>query len=123
MRVSSCQYAPTTLSRRWAVGGRRAPVRPHHKEASMPHGVWRIALGRMPRLPAGGGSAQHGCASDAGRSSLSVGPGADQSLEPFRTMVRDKLFTCTMCGKCCTGEGEVSMTDGRHMAARRGSGP
>jgi hypothetical protein len=31
----------------------------------------------------------------------------DQSLNPFKDLVKDKLFTCTMCGKCCTGEGEV----------------
>jgi Fe-S-cluster containining protein len=35
---------------------------------------------------------------------------ADFSLMPFIQMVKDKRFHCTMCGKCCTGSGEVWVT-------------
>lgn len=31
----------------------------------------------------------------------------DKSLDPFRALVAEKKFHCTMCGKCCTGSGEV----------------
>ncbi|KAG1671621.1 hypothetical protein FOA52_006852 [Chlamydomonas sp. UWO 241] len=51
-----------------------------------------------------------------GKESASAAPSAssapaDSSLNPFKNLVKDKLFTCTMCGKCCTGEGEVWVTD------------
>ncbi|GLC36719.1 hypothetical protein PLESTM_000494800 [Pleodorina starrii] len=31
----------------------------------------------------------------------------DLSLEPFRSLVAGRRFHCTMCGKCCTGDGEI----------------
>ena len=37
----------------------------------------------------------------------SSGPVQDFSLEPFKELVKNKKFHCTMCGKCCTGSGEV----------------
>jgi len=35
----------------------------------------------------------------------------DHSLLPFISLVEDKKFHCTQCGKCCTGKGEVWVTD------------
>ncbi|MEW5310776.1 MAG: hypothetical protein WDW38_002540 [Sanguina aurantia] len=40
-----------------------------------------------------------------------VSSSADPTLAPFERMVADKKFMCTMCGKCCTGEGEVWVSD------------
>lgn len=34
-------------------------------------------------------------------------PEADAGLELFKRMIGEKRFTCTQCGKCCTGSGEV----------------
>ncbi|GAX84283.1 hypothetical protein CEUSTIGMA_g11705.t1 [Chlamydomonas eustigma] len=34
-------------------------------------------------------------------------PGIDHSLHPFISLVQDKKFHCTQCGKCCTGKGEI----------------
>ncbi|GIL64452.1 hypothetical protein Vafri_18371 [Volvox africanus] len=31
----------------------------------------------------------------------------DLSLEPFKALVANRRFMCTMCGKCCTGDGEI----------------
>ncbi|GIM07544.1 hypothetical protein Vretimale_11642 [Volvox reticuliferus] len=31
----------------------------------------------------------------------------DLSLEPFKALVAHRRFMCTMCGKCCTGDGEI----------------
>lgn len=46
-------------------------------------------------------------------SAAAAGPGEpatiDYSLEPFKAVLKsqDRTFKCTMCGKCCTGEGEI----------------
>ncbi|KAG2428344.1 hypothetical protein HXX76_010490 [Chlamydomonas incerta] len=29
------------------------------------------------------------------------------TLEPFKSLVAGRRFSCTMCGKCCTGDGEI----------------
>ncbi len=39
---------------------------------------------------------------------------------PTQALVAGRSFMCTMCGKCCTGEGEVRA--GRATAVRQGSG-
>lgn len=39
--------------------------------------------------------------------STSISSNTDFSLEPFKQLLDGKKFFCTMCGKCCTGDGEV----------------
>jgi Fe-S-cluster containining protein len=36
---------------------------------------------------------------------------ADPSLAPLIAQIADKRFTCTQCGKCCTGRGDVWVTE------------
>lgn len=36
---------------------------------------------------------------------------ADPLLAPFLAQVGEKRFTCTQCGKCCTGRGDVWVTE------------
>lgn len=35
----------------------------------------------------------------------------DPGLAAFAALIADKRFTCTQCGKCCTGDGEVWIAD------------
>lgn len=35
----------------------------------------------------------------------------DPSLAPFIAQIGEKRFTCTQCGKCCTGRGDVWVTE------------
>lgn len=35
----------------------------------------------------------------------------DAGLELFKREIGDKRFTCTLCGKCCTGKGEVWVSE------------
>ncbi|KAK9820405.1 hypothetical protein WJX72_009999 [[Myrmecia] bisecta] len=50
------------------------------------------------------------------------GPAGSDKI--YETLVAGKRFTCTQCGKCCTGEGEVWATDAeceviaRHLGVR-----
>lgn len=41
---------------------------------------------------------------------------ADPSLAPFIAQIADKRFTCTTCGKCCTGSGDVWVTEAEALA-------
>ena len=43
----------------------------------------------------------------------------DPSLVPFAARIGDRRFTCTMCGKCCTGSGNVwvSAAEAERIAA------
>lgn len=56
------------------------------------------------------------CGSDARRD---IAPGSqlpsDEELEPYILQVEGRSFMCTLCGKCCTGKGEV-----RGLPPRRG---
>eukprot|EP00879_Flechtneria_rotunda_P024741 GHRR01026247.1.p1 GENE.GHRR01026247.1~~GHRR01026247.1.p1 ORF type:complete len:230 (+),score=26.49 GHRR01026247.1:391-1080(+) len=36
---------------------------------------------------------------------------ADTGLAAFKSLIAEKRFICTQCGKCCTGDGEVWITD------------
>lgn len=36
---------------------------------------------------------------------------ADPSLTPFIAQIGEKTFKCTQCGKCCTGRGDVWVTE------------
>jgi hypothetical protein len=40
----------------------------------------------------------------------------------FKALIQQQRFTCTQCGKCCTGEGEVWISDkeGAAIAAHLG---
>eukprot|EP00873_Tetraselmis_striata_P006859 jgi/Tetstr1/427123/TSEL_001710.t1 len=52
------------------------------------------------------------CGSDARRD---MAPGSqlpsDEALEPYILQVEGRSFMCTLCGKCCTGKGEVWISD------------
>jgi Fe-S-cluster containining protein len=43
----------------------------------------------------------------------------DPSLAPFIAQIADKRFTCTQCGKCCTGAGDVHITEEEALAIAR----
>mmetsp|Transcript_36536 Transcript_36536/g.103195 ORF Transcript_36536/g.103195 Transcript_36536/m.103195 type:complete len:284 (+) Transcript_36536:206-1057(+) len=46
----------------------------------------------------------------------SLGEKYQMDLEPFREMVRGRKFMCTLCGKCCTGNGNVWVNDTQRLA-------
>lgn len=41
------------------------------------------------------------------------------SINPYTDLVQGKKFTCTECGKCCTGAGEVWMNKQEYTAAAK----
>ncbi|KAG2487266.1 hypothetical protein HYH03_014107 [Edaphochlamys debaryana] len=74
----------------------------------------RVAVCRVFPSPTPGGGAA-GAQSGASAS----GAAKDYTLEPFRALVQGKRFHCTMCGKCCTGEGEIWMSPDEAVAIAR----
>jgi Fe-S-cluster containining protein len=59
-------------------------------------------------------------AASAAASALAAATAAgDPSLAPFISQVQGKAFTCTQCGKCCTGKGDVWVTEEEALAIAR----
>jgi Fe-S-cluster containining protein len=50
---------------------------------------------------------------------LAAAAADDPSLAPFIAQIADKRFTCTTCGKCCTGSGDVWVTEAEALAISR----
>ncbi|KAF8072448.1 hypothetical protein HT031_000107 [Scenedesmus sp. PABB004] len=86
----------------------RAPGRPALASRSTAlERPWRHAR------PAGAPAGQRGRGAAAAAAAAPGGaqPQPDAGLEAFKALIGTRRFTCTQCGKCCTGDGEVWVSD------------